>query len=116
MGIFNNIQDKQKEKAQLEIEELLISNETIDSFYSAGVVDFCAITNKRLIFFDKDGLKKAIIGIPFSKINAVSLKRDNLLSKSKEILVSAGYKEYELAFISSVDAISIFKAISDKIL
>jgi hypothetical protein len=63
---------------------------------------FVAITNKRLVFYDKAPMrkKKALTSVPFSKINAVSsIDAGGFLTKStSELTVRSGSEEYEFEF------------------
>lgn len=115
MGFFDGQLEKIKVRAKTEVEGLLLNNEAIEHFYVVKE-DYCAVTNKRLLFVDNSiSSKKATSGIPFNKINAVSLKRGGTLSISKEVIVLVGSKEFEIDLYSSEDAIEIFKLISERI-
>ena len=62
---------------------------------------FVGITNKRLIFYDKDfGRKrKALTSLPFSKITTVSsVDEGGIFRSTSELVVHAGSKEYEFEF------------------
>src|SRR3712207_3742883 len=62
---------------------------------------FVGITDRRLIFYDKDfGRKrKALTSVPYSKVTSVSSIDEGGLSRStSELVVHAGSKEYEFEF------------------
>lgn len=114
MGFFDKQLEKIKNRAIIEAESLLIDGEIIEEFYVVKE-DYCALTNKRLLFIDNNiSGKKLSSGIPYNKINAVSLKKAG--SISKEIVVLVGSREFEICLYSTEDAIKIFKKITERIL
>ncbi len=62
---------------------------------------FVAVTNKRLIFYDKAFLrkKKALTSIPFHMITAVSsVDEGGMLRTTSELVVKAGSEDFEFEF------------------
>lgn len=116
MGFLDNAREKLKETAKKEVDTLLITGESIEKFYMVKE-DYCALTNKRLLFIDKSfaSSRKASTGIPFSKINSVSLKKGGAFSISKEVIVTVGSKDLEIDLWDANEALEIFKAISERI-
>ena len=116
MGFLDNIVDKQNQKLRTELEKFLLSGEEIEDFFVAKE-DFGALTNRRLVFVDKSliGSKKSIMGVPFSKISAVGVKRGGAFTASKEIVIMVGSHAMEIDTYSEKQAIDIYKKISEKI-
>ncbi len=116
MGFLDNAREKLKETAKKEVDTLLITGEIVEKFYMVKE-DYCALTNKRLIFIDKSftSNRKASTGIPFSKINSVSLKKGGAFSISKEVIVTVGSKDLDIDLWDANEALEIFKAISERI-
>ena len=62
---------------------------------------FIAITDKRLMFYDREFLRKrkALTSVPFSKITAVSsVDEGGIFRSTSELAVQVGSHEYELEF------------------
>ncbi len=82
----------------------LMEQETLFAVYDckgAGT-GFVAITNKRLIFYDKEFARKrkALTSVPFSKITAVSSVDEGggmlgMLRATSELVIKTGSEEYE---------------------
>lgn len=117
MGFLDNLTEKQNKKSRTELERFILDGEQIEFFFAVKE-DFGAITDKRLVFLDKSlfGNKRSIIGIPFSKISAVGVKRGGAFSPSKEILVTVGSHIIEIDTFDENQAIEIYKQISARIL
>lgn len=117
MGFFDNQKKKLEDKIQKELDSFLIENESVNAVYAYGI-DFCAITNKRVIYVDKQwsSSKQGVISIPFSKITAISLTKGGFMSFSKEVELTIGSKIIELKFISDTDAMAFCKAVYNSIL
>jgi hypothetical protein len=92
-------------KDQLEqIEPWVLPNETLHAVFDckgAGT-GFVAITNKRLMFYDKAFARKrkALTSIPFNKITAVSSvdQGRGLFRSTSELVVKTGSEEFEFEF------------------
>jgi hypothetical protein len=63
---------------------------------------FIAVTNKRLLFYDKAFLrkKKALVSIPYGNVTSVASvdQGRGLLGSSSELVVKAGSDEFEFEF------------------
>ena len=62
---------------------------------------FVGITNKRLVFYDKEFARKrkALTSVPFSKITAVSsIDEGGIFRSTSELVVKTGSEEYEFDF------------------
>lgn len=62
---------------------------------------FVAVTNKRLIFYDKALMrkKKALTSVPFNKITSVStIDEGGLFRSTSELLVKTGSEAFEFEF------------------
>lgn len=116
MGLLNQIRNAAN-GGEKELQELLLDNEKPEKLFTAKE-DFCAITDRRLIFIDKDLMtkKKAVTGTPYSKISSVSLKRGGALSFQKEVIVQIGSREVEIELYDKNQALELFKSISEKII
>jgi hypothetical protein len=92
------------QKGQLEaVEPWILEGERLYAVYDlkGGGTGFVAITNKRLLFYDKAFMrkKKALTSIPFSKITAVSsVDEGGLFRSTSELAVEVGSREYEFEF------------------
>lgn len=90
------------------VREALIPGETIEAvFDQKGTgTGFIGITTRRLIVYDKEFLRraKAVVSIPYSKINAVAAVDDNSIFAgrgffaSSKIILSTAHGEYEFEF------------------
>ena len=94
--------DKQDQLDQ--IKPWLIDGERLYAVYDckgAGT-GFVAITDRRLMFYDKAFLRKrkALTSIPFSKITAISSIDEGrgLFGSTSEIVVKTGAEEFEFEF------------------
>lgn len=116
MGIFDNITKKAEESAKAELEKLLLDNENI-TFFSLAKEDYCALTNRRLLFVDKSfsSSKKATTGVPFTKISSVSIKKGGAFSITKEIIITVGSKDIEIEMYDETKSVELFKLISERI-
>jgi len=100
-----NIADAEVDKKdQLQqIEPWLLDHERLYAVYDligAGT-GFVAITDKRLLFYDKAFMRKrkALTSVPFSKITAVSsVDEGGLFRSTSELVVKTGSEEYEFDF------------------
>lgn len=65
-----------------------------------SLLDFVALTNERIIFVDRNmfGRKKAIISIPYSKIDAIRLEKSSFWSRRNRLEILTRAKTYELTF------------------
>ena len=81
---------------------------------------FVAITDKRLIFYDKAFMKKrkALTSVPFSKITAVSCVDEGrgLFGSTSELVVKTGSEEFEFEFRGGEKAQSAYKLIMAELL
>jgi len=91
-------------KEQLEqVQPWLLDHERLYAVYDligAGT-GFLAITDKRLLFYDKAFMRKrkALTSIPFSKITAVSsVNEGGFFRSTSELVVKIGSEEYEFDF------------------
>lgn len=101
----NTAQAEVDVKGQLDqIMPWLLESERLYAVYDlkgAGT-GFIAITNKRLIFYDKEFMRKrkALTSVPFSKITAVSSIDEGrgLFGATSELVVKTGSEAYEFEF------------------
>ena len=116
MGLFDNVQQKISDNAKKELEKALPEGDTIQQFYIVKE-DFCALTDKRVIFIDKKlvSSKKTLTSIPYSKINFVALKRGGFLSISKEVIIGSGGLTLEVDTWDGEQAYEIMREISKRI-
>ena len=82
----------------------LIGGERLYAVYDlkGGGTGFIAITNKRLMFYDKAflGKRKALTSVPFNKITAVSSVDEGrgLFGATSELVVKTGSEAFEFEF------------------
>jgi len=89
-----------------------------------GGTGFVAITDKRLVFYDKAflGRRKAIVSIPFSKITRVASEDDSgtffspKLFTTSRLIVCAGSECYEFEFRGADKAHLAYELIIDGLL
>lgn len=81
---------------------------------------FIAVTNKRLMFYDKAFLRKrkALTSVPFSKITAVSTVDEGrgLFGTTSELVVRTGSEEFEFEFRGGEKAQRAYKLIMSELL
>ncbi|MBC8279566.1 MAG: PH domain-containing protein [Chloroflexi bacterium] len=98
----NVIFDKQDQLNQ--IEPWITEGESLYCVYDCkgSGTGFIAITDKRLMFYDKAFLKKkkALTSIPFSRITSVSTVDEGrgLFGTTSELVVKSGVDEHEFEF------------------
>ncbi len=97
-----NVEHDQKQQLEA-ILSWILEGERLHAVFDlkGGGTGFVGITNKRLIFYDKDfGRKrKALTSLPFSKITTVSsVDEGGIFRSTSELVVHAGSKEYEFEF------------------
>jgi len=96
-------------REQLEkIEHALLPNEQIWAVYDmkGGGTGFIGVTNKRVIVFDKVFMRKmkAIVSIPYSRIQSVAAEDDgNLIMgrgflSSSKVILTTGHGQLEFEF------------------
>ena len=93
------------QKSQLDqIVPWLVWGERLHAVYDlkGSGTGFVAITNKRLMFYDKAflGKRKALTSIPFNKITAVSSVDEGrgLFGATSELVLKTGSEAYEFEF------------------
>lgn len=90
---FNQNQYKMSlsDNTKKELLNILPDTDILEHVYSIKE-DFCAITNKRVVFVDKNigSARKTLTSVPLAKINFVALKRGGLLTINKEVVISSG--------------------------
>ncbi len=115
MGFFDKIADKATAKKLEEVKLLLLENEEVEYAFSL-LLDHGYITNKRLIISDKSFLssEQALISIPFSKINSVSILKKGGFSTLKKLEIMVGSHSFAFT-ITEEDPIEVYKMILNKI-
>ena len=111
------------QKGQLDqIKRFVLDGEKLHAVYDckgAGT-GFVAITNKRLIFYDKAFMRnrKAFTSVPFSKVTAVSSVDEGrgLFGATSELVVKTGSEEYEFEFRVGDGAQRSYKLIMGELL
>jgi hypothetical protein len=82
----------------------LMGGERLYAVYDCkgGGTGFVAITNKRLLYYDKAflGKRKALTSVPFNKITAVSSVDEGrgLFGATSELVVKTGSESFEFEF------------------
>lgn len=81
---------------------------------------FVAITNKRVMFYDKAFMKKrkALTSVPFNKITAVSSVDEGrgLFGATSELVIKTGSEEFEFEFRGGEKAQTAYKLIMAELL
>lgn len=96
MGFLKSAEEIHGEKLQ----EFLVEGETVEHVYSL-VVDFVALTNKRILFVDQSVFSKetAVITIPYSKIEKIGLQKDKRWSLSDKVEITTRNDKHELKLL-----------------
>ncbi len=120
MGTENVIFDQQKQLDQI-LPWILPSERLLAVFDCKGSgTGFVAITNKRLMFYDKAFMKnkKALTTIPFNKLTSISsIDQGGMFwSKSSELVLKAGSEEHEFEFWKPETAQKAYQLILTEIL
>jgi hypothetical protein len=111
--------DKSEQLAM--VQPYVLSTERLFAVYDckgAGT-GFVGITNKRLIFYDKQFMsrKKAMVSVPFSRITSVgAVDEGGILTKTSELVVKAGSETYEFEFRGGGKAVEAYKFIMSELL
>lgn len=103
-----------------QIEEFLLPNEEIEEIYGL-VFDFMCLTNKRLIFVDKElsfkEPKTTIFSYPFDKITGVGLeKNEKVLAFTDELIIVTKGKIHDLKFIKGTNIKEVYNKLVEKII
>lgn len=81
------------------------------------LLDFVALTNERMIFVDRSvfGKRKAIISIPYSKIDAISLEKSSFWSGMNRLEIVTRAKTYELTFFKQANVQGFYQLLAQGI-
>jgi len=111
-----------KEDQLKQITPWVLDNETLYAVFDckgAGT-GFVAITNKRLMFYDRAFLRKrkALTSIPFNKITSVSSVDEGrgLFGATSELVIKIGSEEFEFEFRGGEKAQQAYKRIMTELL
>ncbi|MHC1683401.1 MAG: PH domain-containing protein [Clostridiaceae bacterium] len=122
MGLFKK-DDKPKqdfkEKCMDQIKEFLLAGEVVEGIYPL-VIDFLCITNKRLLFVDKDisfkEPKTTIYSITYNNITGIGLeKNEKVFAFTDVISIVTRGKTFDLKFIKGTNLVEIYNGIMNKI-
>lgn len=104
------------EKYKEEIDDFILENEELEAVYPL-IIDYLCITNKRLIFVDKD-LKDSIevVSVPYKNICDVGLLKGSVLKLTNELKITTRSKDHKLKFIKGRDVVEIYNRIVEKII
>lgn len=123
MGIFSKEEKEKKEPRQIyedQIREFLLPNEQIEQVYGL-FLDFMCITNKRLIFVDKElsfkEPKTTIFSYPFSQITGVGLeKNEKAFAFTDELIIVTKGKTHDLKFLKGTNIKEVYNTLISKII
>jgi len=111
------------QKSQLDqIVPWLLESERLHAVYDCkgAATGFIAITDKRLMFYDKAFMRKrkALTSVPFSKITAVSSvdAGRGLFGATSELVVKTGSEEFEFEFRGGDKAQRAYRLIMTEVL
>lgn len=122
MGLFTKEpKPKQdiKERYLQEIKDFLLDGESVEGIYPL-ILDFLCITNKRLIFVDKDlsfkEPKTTIYSITYNNIGGIGLeKNEKVFAFTDVISIVTRGKTFNLKFIKGTNLKEIYNRIVEKI-
>lgn len=104
------------EKYKSEIDSLLLVDEVLEDVYPL-IIDYLCITNKRIIFVDKEiHGETEIVSVPFKNISDVSLNKGKILALTNQLKIRTRGKDHELKFIKGRNVLSIYNQIVSKII
>ena len=111
-----------KEEQLKQITPWVLDTETLYAVFDckgAGT-GFVAITNKRLMFYDRAFMRKrkALTSIPFNKITSVSSVDEGrgLFGATSELVIKTGSEEFEFGFRGGEKAQQAYKMIMTELL
>lgn len=123
MGIFDKITKPQDdtEKFMHEVEEFLIQGEEVENIYRQ-VIDYLCITNKRVIFVDKDLSIKdptvTIHSVPFKNIVSIGFEKNSKPAAMTDVLsITTINTVYQIKFTRAItDSKVVYNQLAGKII
>lgn len=125
MALFGSKDNEKVKKTPLEIyedevKEFLFSDENIEDIYPL-ILDFLCLTNKRMIFVDKDFSfkepKTTIYSVPYNQISGVGLeKNEKVFAFTDELILSTRAKNFNLKLVKGTNIKEVYNKIVKKIL
>lgn len=99
-----------------QLEPFIVESESIEQIYSSGM-DFCAFTNKRIIFVDRKLIssKKSVTSVFYSKINFVAFQQGGTFSISKEVILGVSGNTLSIETWSTAVSQEIYREINKRI-
>jgi hypothetical protein len=125
VALFGSKDNEKVKKTPLEIyedevKEFLFSDENIEDIYPL-ILDFLCLTNKRMIFVDKDFSfkepKTTIYSVPYNQISGVGLeKNEKVFAFTDELILSTRAKNFNLKLVKGTNIKEVYNKIVKKIL
>ncbi|MBU8907653.1 PH domain-containing protein [Desertibacillus haloalkaliphilus] len=114
MSFFKSRDNQEKHIDQ--IQEYLIPGEQLEQTYGL-VIDFVALTDKRILFVDKSFVSKAtaVVTIPYSKIEEIAIQKSGTLSFTNKVEITTKGGSHELSFVKGADVFGFYKKLTSKI-
>lgn len=100
MGFFSGLDESNRNTQKEKIKMFLFEGETIEYVYPLST-DFVALTNRRLIFVDKNVLLKetGIVTIPYAKIEQIGIVKDKAWAITDKIEITTRHDKHELKLL-----------------
>jgi hypothetical protein len=111
VGIFSGGDNDRGHMNQ--VAEFLFEGEEVLQTYGL-LLDFVALTNKRILFVDKTAMSRrtAVISIPYSKVEAISIEKGKLWSLSNRVEIQTKGRTYELEFLKGADVMGFYRTLA----
>lgn len=117
-ALINMVFVEELKSTPAEVEKMLVNGEEVIASFKS-IRDFGAITNKRIIYFDKQGLigkKIEAYSIPLKSIDMFSSENAGIIDLTTEFQLWTRVGVMKMSFPKKVDVHNIVKAFSEHIL
>lgn len=118
IALINMVFVEELKSTPAEVEKMLVNGEEVIASFKS-IRDFGAITNKRIIYFDKQGLigkKIEAYSIPLKSIDMFSSENAGIIDLTTEFQLWTRVGVMKMSFPKKVDVHNIVKAFSEHIL
>lgn len=114
MGFFSKLDESNRNAKKEQIKMFLFDGEIIEYVYPLST-DFVALTNKRLIFVDKNVLLKetGIKTIPYSKIEEIAIVKDKAWAITDKVEITTRHDKHELKLLQ--DGLEFYNKLAERI-
>lgn len=117
-ALINMVFVEELKSTPAEVEKMLVNGEEVIASFKS-IRDFGAITNRRIIYFDKQGLigkKIEAYSIPLKSIDMFSSENAGIIDLTTEFQLWTRVGVMKMSFPKKVDVHNIVRAFSEHIL